>query len=334
MRIVFLEIEEWEKQYLSKKLTGYSLEYYNEHLNEELLKKLNDVDILSVFIYSSLTAEVLDKMPKLKLIVTRSMGFDHIDMDYCKKHGITVSNVPIYGANTVAEHAFALLLAISRKIIPSVERTRGGSFEVENIRGFDLHGKTIGVIGIGHIGKEVVKIAHGFGMKVIAYTRHPSEELAKELKVTFHTLNELLQLSDVITLHLPLSKETHHILNKRNIGKCKKGSVLINTARGGLIETEAILYALEKGIFKAVGLDVLEEECGIKEERELLTGKFIETCDLRTQLYNHVLLRREDVLITPHNAFNSTEALNTILHITAENIISFLKQKSINTVML
>src|SRR3989338_1297790 len=122
------------------------------------------------------------------------------------------------------------------------------------------------------------------------------------------------------------------MINKRNIGKCKKGCILINTARGGLIETEAIVYALEKGILSAVGLDVLEEECGIKEERELLTGKFIETCDLRTQLYNHVLLRKENVFITPHNAFNSTEALNTILRVTTENVSNFINRNPINII--
>ena len=334
MNITFMEIEDWEIPILQEKLKEHNLSFYKEHLDEVNVVKLKDSDILSVFIYSPLTAEILDKIPKLKLIVTRSMGFDHIDLEYCKKHGITVCNVPTYGANTVAEHTFALILAISRKIIPSIEQTRKGSFAVDGLRGFDLHGKSIGVIGVGHIGTEVIRIAQGFGMNVIAYTRHPSEELAKKLKITFHSLNTLLGLSDIITLHVPFSKETRHMINKRNIGKCKKGCILINTARGGLIETEAIVYALEKGIFSAAGLDVLEEECGIKEERELLSGKFIETCDLKTQLYNHVLLRRENVFITPHNAFNSTEALNTILHVTIENILSFINRNPVNNIKI
>lgn len=332
MKIAFLEIEDWEIPVIEKKLAGYTLEFYKEHIDEKLVKKLEDVDMLSIFIYSPLTAEMLEKMPKLKLIITRSMGYDHVDLAYCKKKGITVCNVPTYGANTVAEHAFSLLLALSRNLVSSIERTRKGNFDVAGLRGFDLHGKTLGVIGVGHIGTEMIRIAKGFGMRVIAYTRHPNEEMARKLRITFHSLNELLSLADVISLHVPLSKETKHILNKRNIGKCKKGSILINTARGGLIETEAIVYALEKGIFRGVGLDVLEEECGIKEERELLTGKFIQTCDLKTQLFNHVLLNKENVLITPHNAFNSTEALNTILHVTVENTLNFINNTPQNTV--
>ena len=332
MKISFLEIEDWERSFLTTSLNGHQLDFYSEHINEKNLKSLTETEILSIFIYSNLNSDVIDKMPNLKLIVTRSMGFDHIDLKYCKKKGITVCNVPTYGGNTVAEHAFALILNISRNIVSSVERTRKGNFEVDNLRGFDLYGKTIGVVGIGHIGKEVIRIAHGFGMKVLVFARHPSEELARKLKVSFHSLNELLRLSDIVSFHVPHTKETHHMINKRNVGKFKKGSILINTARGGLIQTEAILYGLEKGVFKAVGLDVLEEECGIKEETELLTGRFIETCDLKTQLFNHVLLNKENVYITPHNAFNSNEALDTILHVTKDNILGYIDRTPVNMV--
>lgn len=332
MNIAFYEVEDWEIPVIKQKLEGHPVEFHNSYIDEKDAAKQTDLDILSVFIYSRLTKEVLEKMPKLKLIVTRSMGFDHIDLSYCKRKGITVCNVPNYGANTVAEHTFALILALSRNLIPSIERTRRGNFEVKGLRGFDLHDKTIGIIGIGHIGKEVIRIAKGFGMHVIAYTRHPDEDLAKKLKITFHSLPELLGLSDVVTLHVPLSKETRHMINKRNIGKFKKGSILINTARGGLIQTESILFGIKKGIFHAVGLDVLEEECGVKEEMELLSGKFKEVCDLKTQLHNHVLLHQENVLITPHNAFNSDEALNTILSVTTDNILSFIHRAPINVV--
>lgn len=333
MRVAFFEMEEWEIPYLQEKLAGHELSFSVDHLDEEGAKKLSDVEVLSVFIYSPLPSAVLEHMPNLKLITTRSTGYDHIDLEYCKKKNIAVCNVPNYGANTVAEHAFTLLLALSRKLIPSIERTRRGNFELQGLRGFDLHGKTIGVIGLGHIGTEVIRIAKGFGMHVVCYTRHPDEDIARKLKITFLSLPELLAVSDIVTLHVPYSKETHHLINKRNIKKFKKGSVLINTARGGLIETEALLYGLNNGILQAVGLDVLEEECGIKEERQLLSGKFKQECDLRTQLFNHVLLTKENVLITPHNAFNSNEALQTILKITTENILSFLKNSPSNIVL-
>jgi D-lactate dehydrogenase len=333
MKIAFFEIEEWEIPFLQKALVGNTVTFSPQHLDEVEAKKLADVEVLSVFIYSMLTPELLEKMPNLKLIVTRSTGFDHIDLEYCKKKKIVVTNIPHYGANTVAEHAFALLLALSRKLIPSIERTRRGNFELDaSLRGFDLHEKTIGVVGIGNIGAEVIRIAKGFGMHVVAYTHHPSEEIARKLRITFLSLPELLKVSDVVTLHVPYSKKTHHLINKKNIKHFKQGSILINTARGGLIETEAILYGLDKGKLGGVGLDVLEEECGIKEERQLLAGNFKKECDLRTQLYNHVLLTKENVLITPHNAFNSNEALQRILDVTVENIVSFGKGKPLNIV--
>lgn len=333
MNIAFFEVEEWEIPYLKKSLAAHTLTFDMQHLDEERAKKLADVEALSVFIYSPLPAEVLAKMPKLRLIVTRSTGFDHIDLAYCKKKNITVCNIPNYGANTVAEHTFALLLALSRQLVPSVERTRRGNFEIDGtLRGFDLHKKTLGVIGLGHIGTEVIRIAKGFGMHVVAYTLHPSEDVARKLKITFLGLPELLKVSDVVTLHVPYSKKTHHLINTRNIKKLKKGSVLLNTARGGLIETEAIVYGLNNGILRGVGLDVLEEECGIKEERQLLAGKFKQECDLRTQLLNHVLLSKDNVLITPHNAFNSTEALQRILEVTVEDIDGFAQNKPLNIV--
>ena len=332
MQIAFFEIEEWEKAYFKKRFAEHELLFFSEHLQDVDANKLQDIEIISVFIYSSVTAHVLKELPNLKLITTRSTGFDHIDLTYCLEKKIMVCTVPTYGANTVAEHTFMLLLALSRKLVPSIERTRRGDFELEGLRGFDLHGKTLGVIGFGNIGTEVIRIAKGFGMHVVVFTRNPSEGLARKMRITFLKLPELLRVSDVVTLHVPYTKQTHHLLNKKNIKKMKKGSILLNTARGGLIETEAILYGLDHGILQGVGLDVLEGECGIKEERQLLSGKFKQECDLRTQLMNHVLLQRENVLVTPHNAFNSQEALQRILDVTVENILMFLSKKPQNTV--
>jgi D-lactate dehydrogenase len=332
MNIAFFEIEDWEVAFLKKPLRDHTLTFDSRPLHEDTGKKLASIEVLSVFIYSQLTAELLKKMPKLQLIVTRSMGYDHIDLAYCKKHGITVCMVPTYGAYTVAEHTFALLLAISRKLAVSIERTRHGDFTLDGLRGFDLQGKTIGVIGMGNIGQSVVHIAKGFGMHVVVYSRSPSEAAAKKMKITYLSLKELLKVSDIVTLHVPLTKKTRHMINKKNIQGMKKGSVLLNTSRGGLIETEAILYGLETGIIRAAGLDVLEEECSIKEERQLLSGHFLEECDLKTALLNHLLLQKENVLVTPHNAFNSDEALQTILQTTIENITAFLHRSPVNTV--
>jgi D-lactate dehydrogenase len=332
MKMAFYEIEEWEIPYLQKQLHGNELTFDPGQFHEEAAKQHADTQVLSVFIYSTLTADILKQMPNLKLIVTRSMGFDHIDLAYCKANKITVCNIANYGGNTVAEHTFSLLLAISRQLIPSVERTRRGNFEVSGLTGFDLAGKTIGVVGMGHIGSNVIRIAQGFGMHVVVFSRHPSEEIAKKLKITFLGLRELMQVSDVVTLHVPYDKKTHHMINSKNIKWFKKGAILLNTARGGLIETEALVTALEQGLLRSIGLDVLEEECGVKEERQLLSGKFLQQCDLRTQLLNHVLLNKENVVITPHNAFNSAEALNTILHGTVENIFGYMQGNPLNVI--
>lgn len=331
-KIVFVEAEKWEESYIKNALLGQDVLFFEGKLDEKNVANFIQAAILSPFIYSTLTRDVLNQFPNLKFITTRSTGFDHIDIDFCKEKNIKVSNVPSYGENTVAEHTFALILSISRKIIPSVERTRRGNFSLDGLTGVELFGKTIGVIGAGHIGKRVIQIARCFGMKVLVFTRTKDENLAKDENISFVSLDELLNKSDIVTLHLPQTKETEHIINMENIGKFKKESIFINTARGPLVETQAILEGLDKGILSGVGLDVLEEECGLKEERELLSGEFLKSCDIKTQLLNHVLLTRNDVVITPHNAFNSKEALIQILETTITNIKAFLEGKPQNLV--
>lgn len=332
MKIAFFEIEGWEKSYFEEKLSGHELYFDEQALTEENAGKVTDFDILSGMIYSEFTKDVLGKMTHVKMITTRSTGFDHIDLEYCKSRTIVVCNVPEYGSNTVAEHTFALILAVARNLIPSVERTKRGDFDLKGLRGIDLYGKTLGIVGVGNIGKAVIRIAKGFGMNVIAYTRNPSNDVASELGVEFVSFEDLLHKSDVVSLHVPYNKSTHHLINKENIHEFKKGSILINTARGGIVETEAVLIGLDEEILRGVGLDVLEEECMVKEERQLLTEQFLKECDIRTQLLNHVLLTKEKAIITPHNAFNSTEALERIVDTTTKNIISFVESSPINVV--
>ncbi len=332
MKIAVFEIEDWEKPYLQEKLQGHELTFFSSPLDLANVAQIHNVEAIAVFIYSVITEEVLNQLPDLKYIVTRSTGFDHINLDLCKQKNILVSNVPEYGTYTVAEHTFSLMLAISRKLLPSIERARKGDFSLDGLRGFDLHGKTLGVIGTGHIGQEVIKIARGFGMNVLGYNHRVHQELADELGFKYVSVDELLAQSDIVSLHLPYSPQTNHFINKENVLKMKKGSVLLNTARGGLIETEAILVGLDSGILSAAGIDVLEEEAFIKEERQLLTEQFLKECDIKTQLLNHVLLTKDNVLITPHNAFNSQEALQRILDVTIENLSAFAKGERINLV--
>ncbi|MBI4146409.1 hydroxyacid dehydrogenase [Candidatus Woesearchaeota archaeon] len=324
--IAFYELEKFglgdKKDYLREHLKGHDLQFIEEPLTEKTA--IPKASIVAFFIYSKINDAILKKLSNVKLITTMSTGYDHVDIEACKKKNITACNVPAYGENTVAEHAMALLLSISRNILPAVERTRKGNFELEGLRGFDLKGKTLGILGTGRIGRHVAHYAQAFDMRVIAWDKFPNEELAKECGFTYVPFEQLLSESDAISIHLPETPETHHIINTKNIRTIKKGCVLINTARGGIVETEALLIGLKERILKACGLDVLEEECAIKEEAQLLHETFQKTCDLKTLLEEHILLEQPNVLITPHNAFNSTEALMRILDTTIDNIQAFV----------
>ena len=332
-KIVFFEVEEWESNYLKERLKTAELSFFAEPLSKDNIGAASGRQIISPFIYSAISKEIISSLPDLKMIATRSTGFDHIDTEECKNKAITVCNVPFYGENTVAEHTFALILALSRRIYDSVDRARKGDFSLDGLRGFDLKDKTLGIVGLGHIGQHIARIAKGFQMNVLAYDLNKDQKLVGKLGFKYVSLEELLSESDIITLHAPYNKNTHHLINLQNINLVKRGAYLINTARGGLVETSALLEALSKGILAGAGLDVLEEECFIKEEAQLLSKEFPKQCDLKTILQNHILLQQKNVIITPHNAFNSKEALERILETTVLNIESFLKNKLINLVI-
>ncbi len=326
MKIVFFEVEDWEENYLKEKFKGSRLIFSRDILDEKNASIAENAEIISVFIYSKINTNTLDKLKKLKAIATRSTGFDHININECKKRKISVFNVPFYGENTVAEHTFALILDLSRKIHNSYERTTRGNFSLEGLRGFDLKGKTLGILGLGHIGIHVARIAKGFEMNVLAYDIRKNLKLAKKYGFKYSGFETLLKNSDIITVHCPYNKFTHHLLNKNNIHLIKKGAYLINTSRGGIIETKALVNALVKGNLAGVGLDVLEEESLIKEEVQLLSKNFNKK-NLENLLHNHLLLTFSNVIITPHNAFNSKEALIRIADTTIENIKSAILNK-------
>ncbi|MEK6918292.1 MAG: NAD(P)-dependent oxidoreductase [Nanoarchaeota archaeon] len=321
MKIVFFEVEDWEEKYLKEKLKGNELIFFKDELNDKIIESVQNAGIISVFIYSKVDKKILDKFQNLKAIITRSTGFDHIDIKECRKRKISVLNVPSYGENTVAEHTFALILALSRKIHKSYERTTRGNFSLEGLRGFDLKDKTIGIIGLGNIGKHVARIAKGFEMKILAFDVKKDNSFAKKFNVKYSNFNDLLKNSDIVTLHCPYNKFTHHLINTKNIKLMKKGAYLVNTARGGNVETKALVWALAKKHLDGAALDVLEEESIIKEEIQLLSKNF-QKKELENLLENHLLLTFDNVIITPHNAFNSKEALTRILDTTIENIKS------------
>jgi len=333
MKLAFFDAQEGDADKIKAALPEVEAEVVEGTLHENV-GQVAEADIVSVFVTSEVKAEEISKMSNVKMIATRSTGFDHVDLKESGKRDIVVTNVPTYGENTVAEHAFSLILALSRKVFQSFEKTEQMDFDREGLEGFDLKGKTLGVVGCGNIGKHSVVIGRGFSMEVIVYDVKADEEFAKETGCTFVTdLNELLEKSDVITIHVPyIPKATHHLINKENIKKVKRGAVLVNTARGAVVDTEALLWALEEGVLSGAGLDVLEEESPTFDHIELLSKGFPKEQDIATLLRNHILVARDDVIITPHNAFNSTEAKQRIFDTTMENIKGFLADKPVNVV--
>lgn len=331
MKLACFELQDWEKEFIKSKL-GDTLElsFHSETLSSDNALSATSADGIVIFIYSNITKALLDKLPNLKFIATMSTGFDHIDIEECKRRNIVLSTVPSYGENTVAEHTFALIFAISRRIIESHDRVKSGNFSPVGLTGFDLFGKTLGVIGVGNIGSHVIRIAKGIGMDVLAYKRTPDPKLAQDLGFRFVSMDELLTQSDIVTVHAPYNKETHHMLNQDAFSKMKNGVVIINTARGAIIDTTALVSSIQSGKVGAAGLDVLEEESMIREEHELLHKDFpVE--DLKTVLENYMLFNNPKVVITPHNAFNSKEALERILNTTSDNILGFLAGTPKNT---
>jgi len=280
------------------------------------------VEILVPFIHSKVGRAELDNMPHLQLIATRSTGYDHVDLAYAVERGVAVSNVPGYGENAVAEYTFALMLTLTRKVNLAATRTQHGDYTLAGLRGSDLYGKTLGVIGTGAIGIHVIGIAKGFGMQVLAYDVFPNRHLAEVLGFSYDSLAELLSRSDIITLHAPATPATFHMLNRETLALVKHGAFLINTARGSLVDVQALTWALDTGLLAGAGLDTLEGEEFLQHEEELLQESGAEA-KLKLLVQHHILQQRNNVIITPHIAFNTKEALQRILATTIENVQAF-----------
>ena len=333
MNITFFGIkksEAYEKRHINNVLKKHKLFFFKEHMDEENIKKAKNSDIICVFINSRINKEVLKKLPKLKMIAARSTGFDHIDTKECRKRNIVVANVPFYGENTVAEHTFGLILSLSRHIHTSYVRTINDDFSIEGLTGFVLKGKTLGVVGAGHIGLHVIKIAKGFGMNVLTFDVSKNKFVAEVLGFEYVDMDTLLSKSDIITLHTPLNKHTRHIINKKNITKIKNGAILINTARGELVDTKSLYEALKSKQLAGAGLDVIEGEQMVKEEHQ--RGHHNKNIKWKRLLKDYEIFKMDNVVFTPHNAFNSREAIRRIVDTTLDNIVSFIKKKPRNVV--
>ena len=329
MKILYTYKTEEEKVEMEKNLAGHEVTFHKGSLQDGQWDG-EGIECLCVFVTSHVGKDEMEKCPALKLIATRSTGYDHIDTAVAKERGISVATVPFYGENTVAEFAFALLLTISRKVSASIARTKSGSFSSEGLDGFDLKGKTIGVIGTGSIGKNVIQIAKGFGMNVIAFDLHRDDAFSNKIGFEYQTLEDVLAHSDVLSLHLPENEHTRHIINKDKIAMMKRGVYIINTARGGLIDTEALVWGLKEGIIAGAGLDVLSEEGNVDDEMRLLGETHPNEEQMKTLLLNHYLLEHPAVVVTPHTAFNTKEAIQRILDVTVSNIQSFSSGTPVN----
>ncbi|MFA7300717.1 MAG: NAD(P)-dependent oxidoreductase [Candidatus Shapirobacteria bacterium] len=314
LKIGFFGVKSWEREIIEREIinldaTGVGI--FGEELQDNI-DSANNYDIVSVFVYSKLNKKVLDQLPNLKMIATRSTGIDHIDVGECKKRKIEIFNVPSYGENTVAEYAIALLLAVAKRIVPAHQSVEEGEFSPEGLTGIDIFGKTLGVVGVGKIGQNVIRIAKGLGMKIISVDKGGD-------------LENCLKKSDFVTFHVPATPDTRHLLNMNNIKLMKPGSVLINTSRGKVVKTEAIVYGLANGILWGAGLDVTEDE-ELVESVAMVSSTRPTKDDLQEVLSYHLLRDRDDVVFTPHNAFNTKEAIGRIIKTTIENINTFCKK--------
>lgn len=332
MNIVVFEAEEWEAGACSTLEAGHKLRCTADPLNESSADTFADADIVTTFINSRLDSSVLSKFERLKMIATRSTGYDHIDLVHCARAGIAVANVPSYGDVTVAEHVFALLLGLVRHLVATVEQMRSGHFDQSALRGFDLHGKTMGVVGTGRIGRRVIHIARGFGMAVLAHDRVPDPKLSELLGYHYTDLETLLRKSDVVTLHVPALPATRNLIGESELAMMKPEAILINTARGNIVDVEALVRAVTSGRIGGAGLDVLPEEPLMRDEAEIFRTQTTDFTRLKALVANHVLMAAPNVLITPHVAYNTVEARRRIIETTIDNIRAFVDGRPINLV--
>ncbi|MCB9798727.1 hydroxyacid dehydrogenase [Candidatus Nomurabacteria bacterium] len=316
----FLTLTPDLKKYIRGKLRGHKLTMSDQILSLDKLDKKTEV--LGVFVDSKIDKKVFAALPKLKLVLTLSTGFDHIDMREAKRRGVVVCNVPTYGSNTVAEFAIALTLAVNRKLYHCFKRVKEGQYDYHGLRGSDLQGKTIGVLGTGKIGAKFIQMVRGFETEILAFDAFPNKQLAENFGFRYVPLSMLLKKSDILSLHLPLLDSTKHIINKKAIKKMKPGVIIINTARGGLIDSEALVWGLKQNIIGGAGLDVLEGEDLLEDTLKLLNVD-CSSDETRLSLMNNMLIDHPNTIVSPHNAFNTHEAVRRIIDTSIDNFKAF-----------
>ena len=320
MKIAFFDAKSFDKPSFDRYSAdaGIDIKYYETKLNEDTVYLAKGCDAVCVFVNDDVSSSVIDRLYDMGIgvLALRCAGFNNVDMRYAFGK-IHVLRVPAYSPYAVAEHAMALLLTSIRRIHKAYIRSRDFNFSLNNLTGFDLHGKTVGIIGTGKIGKAFVNICRGFGMKVLAYDKYPDKKIADGENIRYTTLPELLRESDIISLHCPLTDETHYIIDEKAIEMCKKGVVIINTSRGALVDAEALLKGIKSRKVGAACLDVYEEESDLFFEDN--SGHILEDDTLAR------LISMPNVIVTSHQAFLTKEALDNIAETTVNNLVSFLR---------
>ena len=318
MKIAFFDTKPYDRQSFDAyaEARGVKIKYFEAKLNEDTVNLATGYDVVCVFVNDTVNAAVIDRLVALgvKIVALRCAGFNNVDVKYAYGR-IHVLRVPAYSPYAVAEHTMALLLTSIRRIHKAYIRTRDFNFSLVGMTGFDLHGKTVGVVGTGKIGRVFIDICLGFGMKVLAYDKFPQKDLAERENIRYVTLDELFERSDIISLHCPLTEDTYHLIDEKTIERCKRGVVILNTSRGALVDAEALLSGIKSRKIGAACLDVYEEEADLFFED--FSGHILEDDTLAR------LISMPNVIVTSHQAFLTEDALSNIAETTIDNIVSF-----------
>lgn len=322
-RIAFFGAKAYDRESFDKanEAFGFDIRYYKGHLTEESAVLARGAEAVCIFVNDTADAATIRvlKEQHVPLIALRCAGFNNVDLEAAAKEGITVVRVPAYSPYAVAEHAVALMLALNRKIHRAYWRTRDGNFSLHGLMGFDMHGKTAGIIGTGKIAKILIGILRGFGMEVLGYDPYPDEQFAQASGMEYVPLEELYERSDIISLHCPLTEQTRYMIDEGAIARMKPGVIIINTGRGQLIHTNALIEGLKEKKIGAAGLDVYEEEGEYFYEDK--SDKIIDDDTLAR------LLSFNNVIVTSHQGFFTEEALANIAQTTLSNIRDFTEKK-------
>ncbi len=324
LKVAFFDTKPYDQASFNEvnQFYGFDITYFKGHLNMNTVPLTKGIDAVCIFVNDVANAQVIDKLVEngVKLIALRCAGYNNVDLQACKGR-ISVVRVPAYSPHAVAEYTVALMLTLNRKIQRASWRTREGNFSLHGLMGFDMYGKTVGIIGTGKIAKILVEILHGFGMKILAYDVYPDEAYAKEHQITYVSLDELYAHSDIISLHCPLTDQTKHLINMDSIRKMKDGVMIINTGRGALIQANDLIEGLKTKKVGSAALDVYEEESEYFYEDK--SDKIIDDDTLAR------LLSFNNVIVTSHQAFFTKEALSNIAHTTLQNMRDYQEGKEL-----